>query len=91
VRRRDALKAHIPVTRRTTRKVTTSMIAAVNNRGLMRFMGFRGTVGAGVFIHFLRPRHGLARPPTALGLARGRQFHRRRGRSGLFVTSALPA
>jgi transposase len=52
--RGHAPKGKTPVARRTARKITTSMISAVNNRGLMRFMCFRGALNAGLFIEFLR-------------------------------------
>ena len=54
VGRSYAPKGQTPVVRRTARKITTSMIAAVNNRGLMRFMCFKGALNAGLFIAFLR-------------------------------------
>ena len=49
-----APKGQTPVVRRTAKKLTTSMISAVNNRGLMRFMCFKGALNAAVFIVFLR-------------------------------------
>jgi transposase len=49
-----APKGKTPVVRRTAKKITTSMISAVNNRGLMRFMCFKGALNAGLFIVFLR-------------------------------------
>lgn len=49
-----APKGKTPVVRRTAKKITTSMISAVNNRGLMRFMCFKGALNAGLFISFLR-------------------------------------
>src|SRR3984957_6772466 len=48
-----APKGQTPVVRRTAKKLTTSMISAVNNRGLMRFMCFKGALNAGLFITFL--------------------------------------
>jgi len=54
VGRSYAPKGQTPVVRRTARKLTTSMISAVNNRGLMRFMCFKGGLNAGLFIEFLR-------------------------------------
>ena len=54
VGRSYAPKGQTPVVRRTARKITTSMISAVNNRGLMRFMCFKGALNAGLFIAFLR-------------------------------------
>lgn len=49
-----APKGQTPVVRRTAKKITTSMISAVNNRGLMRFMCFKGALNAALFIVFLR-------------------------------------
>jgi transposase len=49
-----APKGQTPVVRRTAKKISTSMISAVNNRGLMRFMCFKGALNAGLFIAFLR-------------------------------------
>jgi transposase len=43
-----------PVVRKTAKKFSTSMISAVNNRGLMRFMCYRGALNATLFISFLR-------------------------------------
>jgi transposase len=48
-----APKGQTPVLRRTAKKLSTSMISAVNNRGLMRFMCFKGALNAGRFISFL--------------------------------------
>ena len=48
-----APKGQTPVVRRTAKKLTISMISAVNNRGLMRFMCFKGALNAGLFITFL--------------------------------------
>jgi len=53
VGRSYAPKGQTPVVRRTAKKLTTSMISAVNNRGLMRFMCFKGALNAGLFITFL--------------------------------------
>lgn len=49
-----APRGQTPVVHKTIRKVTTSMISAVNNRGLMRFMCYRGALNAVLFINFLR-------------------------------------
>jgi len=49
-----APKGQTPVVRRTAKKISTSMISAVNNRGLMRFMCFKGALNASLFIGFLR-------------------------------------
>jgi len=43
-----------PVIHKTAKKLTTSMISAVNNRGLMRFMCFKGALNTKTFIAFLR-------------------------------------
>ena len=49
-----APKGKTPIVRRTAKKISTSMISAVNNRGLMRFMCFKGALNASLFIIFLR-------------------------------------
>lgn len=49
-----APKGQTPVVRKTARKLSTSMISAVTNRGLMRFMCFKGALNAAQFIAFLR-------------------------------------
>ena len=49
-----APKGQTPVVHRTARKFSTSMISAVNNRGLMRFMLYEGALNADRFIDFLR-------------------------------------
>jgi transposase len=49
-----APKGETPVVARTAKRVTRSMIAAVSNRGLMRFMLYEGALDAGRFIDFLR-------------------------------------
>jgi len=49
-----APKGRTPVVNKTIRKFTTSMISAVNNRGLMRFMCFKGALNAALFITFLK-------------------------------------
>jgi len=49
-----APKGMTPVVNKTIRKFTTSMISAVNNRGLMRFMCFKGALNAALFIAFLK-------------------------------------
>ena len=49
-----APKGQTPVVVRTARRVTQSMISAVNNRGLMRFMFYDGALNAERFIAFLR-------------------------------------
>jgi transposase len=48
-----APKGQTPVVHRTAKKISTSMISAVNNRGLMRFKCFKGALNAGLFIVFL--------------------------------------
>jgi len=53
VGRSYAPKGQTPVVRRTAKKLSTSMISAVNNRGQMRFMCFKGALNAGLFIIFL--------------------------------------
>jgi transposase len=49
-----APKGETPVVARTAKRVTRSMIAAVSNRGLMRFMFYEGALNADHFIAFLR-------------------------------------
>ena len=48
-----APKGQTPVVRRTAKKISTSMISAVNNRGLMRFMCFKGALNASLFVNSL--------------------------------------
>ena len=49
-----APRGQTPVVARTAKRVTRSMIAAVSNRGLMRFMLYEGALNADRFIDFLR-------------------------------------
>jgi transposase len=49
-----APKGRTPVVHRTAKRVTQSMISAVSNRGLMRFMLYQGALNADRFIAFLR-------------------------------------
>jgi transposase len=49
-----APKGKTPVIARTAKRVTQSMIAAVSNRGLVRFMLYEGALNADRFIAFLR-------------------------------------
>src|SRR4051794_798504 len=49
-----APKGKTPVVARTAKRVTRSMIAAVSNRGLVRFMLYEGALNADRFIDFLR-------------------------------------
>ena len=49
-----APRGRTPVVARTAKRVTRSMIAAVSNRGLMRFMLYEGALNADGFIAFLR-------------------------------------
>src|SRR3954447_24575565 len=49
-----APKGETPVVARTARRVTRSMIAAVSNRGLTRFMLYEGALNADLFLDFLR-------------------------------------
>ena len=53
VGRSSAPGGQTPVIHKTAKKLTTSMISAVNHRGLMRFMCFKGALNAGLFITFL--------------------------------------
>jgi transposase len=48
-----APKGRTPVVARTARRITQSMISAVSNRGLMRFMLYDGALNADRFITFL--------------------------------------
>ena len=54
VGRSYAPKGQTPVVARTARRITQSMISAVSNRGLMRFMLYEGALNADGFIAFLR-------------------------------------
>ncbi len=49
-----APKGKTPVIARTAKRVTRSMISAISNRGLMRFMLYEGALNADGFIAFLR-------------------------------------
>src|ERR671929_267401 len=49
-----APRGETPVVARTVKRVTRSMIAAVSNRGLVRFMLYEGALNADRFIDFLR-------------------------------------
>lgn len=49
-----APKGQTPVVTRTAKRITQSMISAVSNRGLMRFMFYEGALNAERFIAFLR-------------------------------------
>jgi transposase len=49
-----APKGKTPIVRRTAKRVTQSMISAVSNRGLMRFMLYEGALNVDRFIAFLR-------------------------------------
>ena len=49
-----APKGRTPMVARTAKRVTRSMIAAVSNRGLMRFMLYEGALNADLFLDFLR-------------------------------------
>jgi transposase len=49
-----APRGRTPVVRRTAKRVTQSMISAVSNRGLMRFMLYEGALNADGFVAFLR-------------------------------------
>lgn len=48
-----APRGQTPVIRRTAKRITQSMISAVSNRGLMRFMLYQGALNADRFITFL--------------------------------------
>src|SRR5689334_13528941 len=49
-----APRGQTPVVARTAKRVRRSMIAAVSNRGLMRFMLYEGALNADLFLAFLR-------------------------------------
>jgi transposase len=49
-----APRGQTPVVRRTAKRITQSMISAVSNRGLMRFMLYEAALNADRFIAFLR-------------------------------------
>lgn len=49
-----APKGQTPVVARTAKRITQSLISAVSNRGLMRFMLYDGALNAERFIAFLR-------------------------------------
>src|SRR5689334_13655610 len=49
-----APKGETPVVARTAKRTTRSMIAAVSNRGLMRFMFYEKALNADLFLAFLR-------------------------------------
>ncbi len=49
-----APRGQTPVAVRTAKRITQSMISAVSNRGLMRFMFYEGALNAERFIAFLR-------------------------------------
>ena len=54
VGRSYAPRGQTPVVRLTAKKISTSMISAVNNKGLLRFMCYKGALNATLFISFLR-------------------------------------
>lgn len=49
-----APQGETPVVHKTARQFGASMISAVNNRGLMRFMCYKGALNASLFIGFLK-------------------------------------
>ncbi len=49
-----ALKGQTPVLVQTGQKFSASMIAAVNNRGLMRFKLYKGALNVAIFIDFMK-------------------------------------
>lgn len=49
-----APKGQTPVLTQTAQKFSTSMIAAVNNRGLMRFKLYKGALNVAIFLDFLK-------------------------------------
>ena len=61
-----APKGQTPVVARTAKRITQSMISAVSNRGLMRFMLYEGALNADRFIAFLRRLTKDVRKPAIL-------------------------
>jgi transposase len=49
-----APRGETPIVRRTAKRITQSMISAVSNRGLMRFMLYDGALNVDRFLAFLR-------------------------------------
>ena len=49
-----ALKGQTPILTQTGQKFSTSMIAAVSNRGLMRFRLYKGALNVAIFIDFMK-------------------------------------
>ncbi|MBC6445053.1 MAG: IS630 family transposase [Alphaproteobacteria bacterium GM202ARS2] len=49
-----APKGQTPIVRRTAKRASKSLISAVSNRGLMRFMFYDGALNVDLFIAFLR-------------------------------------
>lgn len=49
-----APKGQTPVVARTAKRITQSLISAVSNRGLMRFMFYDGALNVDLFLTFLR-------------------------------------
>src|ERR671932_1215576 len=54
VGRSYAPRGRTPIVRRTAKRITQSMIAAVSNRGLIRFMLYDGALNVDRFLAFLR-------------------------------------
>ena len=54
VGRTYAPRGRTPVVSRTAKRITRSMISAVSNRGLMRFMLYEGALNVDRFLAFLR-------------------------------------
>ena len=54
VNRGYAPKGQTPILTQTGQKFSTSMIAAVSNRGLMRFRLYKGALNVTIFIDFLK-------------------------------------
>ena len=49
-----APRGQTPVVHKTAKKIATSMISAVSNRGLLRFMCYHGALNTMLFVSFLR-------------------------------------
>src|SRR3954453_10481363 len=73
-----APKGQTPVVRRTAMRITQSMISAVSNRGLMRFMLYDGALDVERFLAFLRRLVKDARRKVFLIVDNLRVHHARR-------------
>ena len=53
-RQRLRAKGTTPILTQTGQKFSTSMIAAVSNRGLMRFKLYKGALNVAIFVDFMK-------------------------------------